>query len=155
MRKRISLIRCINLLFLFVGCGKKANVDNSAEKTLHVDIDAEAIMRIDLYWSYRLYTIQREDSSNLIDKSIEMLNGEYAVYSKWINNGTGSGNHIDLYDSEGNVLKTYYIFISEDGQFSIWEEGTEHFNYQREISKDNLQEIVKTIAIDQYFVGAG
>ncbi len=147
MKKSMILIICILLLTAFVGCGTNTNQDDPAEKTLQVDIDAEKVARIGLYWDYRSYTVWREDSSSLIDNTIELLNGEYVVCARWTNNGTGSGDHISLYDSEGDVLKTYYVFRSEDGPFSIWEEGTEHFNYQRDESRDDLREIVEMITL--------
>ena len=110
------------------------------------------IARIDLYWNYCSYSVRREDSNSLIGNAIELLNGDYLLYARWINNGTGSGNHIDLYDAEGNIQKSYYIFMSEDGPLSIWEEGTAHFNYRREDGRDNLQEIVKMIAVEHYWI---
>ena len=155
MRKNILfMILCFVLQIALAGCGISADNNRSTENTLQVDIDIDKVSRIDLYWAYRQYTVQREDSSFLIDNAIELLNGDYAAYARWVNNGTGSGNHMDLYDLEGNILKTYFIFMSEDGLFTIWEEGTEHISYQRETSQDNLQEIVKMVAVEQYLVEA-
>ena len=151
MRKSVLLILCIMILLACVGCGAKDSADDPAEKTLQVSIEPDTAAQIDLYWNYRSYSVRREDDSALIGRVLELLNGTYVLHARWVNSGTGSGDHITFYDAEGKLLKSYYIFRSDDGPFSLWEEGTEHFNYRRSDGRDSLPEIVKSIADEQYW----
>ena len=142
--KRILLLLCgVFLLAALAGCGAPVNTEDVTARTLSVDVDADAVTQIDLYWNYRTCSVRRGESDSLIDETIGRLNGTYTACGTWVNQGTGSGNRIDLYDADGNALETYYVFTDADGALSLWDaRSPEHIRYRNEDRPDALAKLV-------------
>jgi len=84
-----------------------------------VAVDPSTVEKIDIYWNYQPYCIERGDDPAEIEALIDFINGEYTVVENIVNTGTGSGNEITIYDSKGNELFWFSVWELEDGTFSL------------------------------------
>jgi len=84
-----------------------------------VAVDQSTVEKIDVYWNYQPYCIERGDDPAEIEALIDFINGEYTVVENIVNTGTGSGNEITIYDSNGKELFWFSVWELEDGTFSL------------------------------------
>ena len=109
-----------------------------------VAVDPGTVEKIDVYWNYQPYCIERGDDPAEIEALIDFINGEYTVVENIVNTGTGSGNEITIYNSNGKELFWFSVWELEDGTFSLGNADNKFTRTDAWVDIDSFIELLPT-----------
>ena len=125
--------------------------------SLTVSINAEKIYEVfvsrretDGPHSFRSFTVQRKYNGDLIDKVVNLLNGEYVFNSIVDENFSSRTDCIALRDADGSLTARYYIIGCKDGSTGIWDESApKELVYTKDDGGESLEALVQCV-LDDY-----